>query len=66
MSKIDEVFQERLGTLKNFKAKIHVDSTATPRFCKAQSVLYALRVKVDEELEYLVKEGTLEPVQLAD
>ena len=60
------VFQEGLGTLKNFEAKIHVDPNATPRFCKARSVPYALRGKVEEEIERLVKEGTLEPVHVAD
>ena len=60
------VFQEGLGTLKNFEAKIHVDPKANPRFCKARTVPYAMREKVEVELERLVKEGTLEPVQLAD
>ena len=60
------VFQEGLGTLKNFEAKIHVDPKANPRFCKARTVPYAVREKVEVELERLVKEGTLEPVQLAD
>ena len=58
------VFGGGLGTLKNFEAKIH-DPNATPRFCKARSVPYALR-KVEEELERLVREGTLEPIQVAD
>lgn len=35
LDKHQEVFQKGLGTLKNFKAKIHVDPDAAPRFCKA-------------------------------
>ena len=66
LNKYPDVFREGLGTLKNFEAKIHVDTNATPRFCKARTVPYAMRGKVEEELERLVREGTLEPVQLAD
>lgn len=36
------LFQPRLGTLKGYKAKIHVDSTATPKFSKARPVPYAM------------------------
>ena len=63
---IRRCFEKGLGTLKNFKAKIHIDPKATPRFCKARTVPFAMRSKVEEELERLVKEGSLEPVQLAD
>ena len=37
-----QVFKEELGTLKGYKAAIHVDPTATPRFCKERTVPYAL------------------------
>ena len=30
-----DVFQPELGMMKDFKAKIFVDPTVTPRFCKA-------------------------------
>ena len=52
--------------LKNFEDKIHVNPDATPRFCKARSVPYAMREKVEEELKRLVGEGTLELVQVTD
>jgi len=59
-------FQEGLGTLCGFKAEIYVDEGARPKFCKAWTVPYSLRVKVEEELDCLVKEGILEPVQFAE
>ena len=31
------VFHEELGTLQGFEAKIYVDPTARPVFCKARS-----------------------------
>ncbi len=61
-----DVFQEGLGTMKGYEAKIYVDPEARPRFCKARSVPYAMRAKVEEELERLVAEGVLEPVQFSE
>ena len=44
------------------KAKIEVDPSAQPRYCKARTLPYAMRPRVEEELERLVTEGILEPV----
>ena len=66
LDKHRSVFQDGLDTLKNFEAKIHVEPLAIPRFCKAKTVPYAMREKVEEEQEWLVKEGTPKPVQMAD
>ena len=59
------VFQEGLGTLKGY-AQLHVGPEATPKFCRARTVPYAMRVKVEQKLDCLVMEGNLEPVQFAD
>ena len=45
------VFQEGLGTLKGYQAKIYVDPDAVPRFQPTRSVPYALRDKVNQELK---------------
>ena len=66
LKKYGAVFQEGLGTLQGYEAKIHIDSNARPRFCRARTVPYALRDKVETELERLQAEGTLEPVEVAD
>ncbi len=60
------IFNDELGTLKGFKAKIHVDPSITPRFSKARPVPYAMRELVEEELDRLTQQGVLEPVQFAD
>ena len=60
------VFEPGLGTLQGYKAKIHMDPGAQPKYCKAWSVPYAMRGKVKEELKRLVSEGIIEPVHFAD
>ena len=57
---------EGLGELKGHKAKILIDPNAQPRYCKARPVPYALKEKVDQELDRLQREGIIEPVQFAE
>ena len=61
-----ELFEEGLGTLKGTTAKIHVDPTATPMFYKARPVPYALREKIELDLERLERAGTIQPVQYSE
>ena len=56
------MFHEELGTFSGPKAKIYVADDASPKYCKARPVPYALREKVEKELERLQEEGTIEPV----
>ena len=58
----EDVFQPGLGEYKGFQARIDVDPEATPRFQKARTVPYSQRALADQELDRLVREGTLEPV----
>ena len=60
-----EVFQEGLGTLRGYSANIHVDPSAMPKFCKPCGIPYAYKLKVKEELDQLVKQGIIEPVQFS-
>ena len=60
------MFEPGLVALQGYKAKIHVDPGAQPKHCKAWLVPYAIRGNVEEELEHLVSEGIIEPVQFAD
>ena len=60
------VFKDKLRLVKDVAAKIHVDATAQPRFYKPRTVPYALRAKVDQELEQLEHAGVIEPVQFSD
>ena len=66
LRKYQAIFQQSLGTLKGFKAHIHVDPAAKPKYCKARSIPYAFKAKVGEELDQLVKERILEPLQSSE
>ena len=48
-----DVFKEGLETLNCTKAKIYVDPKAQPKYLKSRPVPYALKEKVEEELERL-------------
>jgi hypothetical protein len=61
-----KVFEESLGTIEGTKARIHVDPSSKPLYFKARPVPHALREKIEVELDRLVKEGTLEPVEFSE
>ena len=42
-----DVFKDEVGTLRDQTAQIHLDPQAQPKFCRARSVPYALRAKVE-------------------
>ncbi len=66
IEKYAEIFQSGLGTFKGPDVAIEADPEATPRFCKARQLPYAMRNIVEKELDRLVSEGTLEKVEYAD
>ena len=66
LNKYPEVLKEGLGTLKGVKGHLVVDSNAEPVFFKPRTVPYALRDRVNAELDRLYKEGIIEPVSFSD
>ena len=63
LQRFTDVFMEGLGTLKGYEAKIHINPHVVPRFCMPRTLPYALRARVEDELERLVELGV---VQFAD
>ncbi|CAC5395318.1 unnamed protein product [Mytilus coruscus] len=61
-----EVFKDELGTVKGMKAKIYVGESAIPKYFKAHPLPYALKDKVEMELERLEKEGQFQQVEFSD
>ena len=64
LNRHSEIFNEELGLVKQ-TAKLQIESNAVPRFCKPRTVPYALRTKVEKELERLEKEGIIEPIKFS-
>ncbi|CAH2207977.1 jg821, partial [Pararge aegeria aegeria] len=61
-----EVFRDGLGTYKGNPVAIHVKSGANPRFLKARPVPYALRERVEKEIDRLEREGVLRAVSFSE
>lgn len=66
LKKHSSLFREQLGTLKDASAKLFVPLQAQPRFYKPRPVAYALKSKVEKELDRLQEAGIIKPVQFSD
>ena len=66
LQKHGTIFREELGLVKGVTARLQVESEATPIFCKARTVPYALRGKIKQELQRLEKQGVPEKVEFAE
>ena len=60
------LLKQELGCVTETKARINIDPTASPRYCKARTVPYALRERVEGELDRLVTQGVIEPVRYSE
>ena len=59
LKKYKTVFSDQLGTVKFFTTKLVLRDDTTPKFCKARSVPYSLRAKVEVEIDRLQDTGIL-------
>ena len=60
LTKYGEVFADELGTMQHFQAKVTVAKDASPKFHRARPVPYALKSKVEEELDRLKRDDIIE------
>jgi hypothetical protein len=49
LGKHEQIFKEGMGTVKGIRASLKLKEGAQPKFCKARSVAYSLKPKVEEE-----------------
>ena len=63
LTKYKSVFTEDNGKIKGMKATLTLKENAQAKFCKARPVPYALKEKVEQELE---KEGIIQKVDHSD
>ncbi len=59
LNKYTDVFAPGLGKLKDCQIDLHMDAQVQPWFYKARSVPYALKAKVEAELERPQTEGII-------
>ena len=61
-----KLFDGKLGTIKGFTAELKVKENAPPQYFKPRTVPFALRDKVEAEIQRLEKEGVLRKVESSD
>ena len=66
LEKYGTMFEDRIGKINGYKAKIHLKKNQVPKFSKARSVPFALQDAVNSELERLENEGILKSVPFSD
>ena len=55
LQSFESIFKEELGTYIGDKAKIYIDSSIAPKFCKARPLPYAVREMVEKELHITIR-----------
>ena len=66
LKKYKSVFTEQPGKVKGVQATLTLKENAQPKFCKARPVPYALKERVEKELERLENEGIIQKVDHSD
>ena len=61
-----DLFTTGLGKLEGVTAKLYVDETVQPCYCKPRPVPLAMRAKVESELDRLQEEGVIRPVEFSE
>ena len=65
LAKYVDLFQPELGTFQETTVDLRVSPDAQPKFYKARAVPYILKEKIENELDRLLSQGVIEPVQFA-
>lgn len=64
LNQFQNIFNDGLGCC-SVKAHLHIKPNAIPKFCKARPLPFAFREAVEKDLDRLVTEGVLEPVNIS-
>jgi len=60
------IFEQRVGKIPGHKGSLQLREQAKPVFVKAREVPYALRAPVNQELDVLIRDGILTPIEKCD
>ncbi|XP_028164039.1 uncharacterized protein K02A2.6-like [Ostrinia furnacalis] len=66
VTKHNEVFKEGLGTYRGKPVTVHLKPEARPKFLKARPVPFAIKDRVEKEIDRLVEEGVLRSESYSD
>ena len=66
LNKYSTLFSESSDTIKGVQAHIHVKPDAKPKYFKARPLLYILKKKVDDEINRLLTQKIIEPVETSE
>ncbi|XP_060810604.1 uncharacterized protein K02A2.6-like [Amyelois transitella] len=66
LAKFSNLWRDELGAFNKFKVKLQLKDNSNPKYFKPRSVPFALREKVEQEIDRLVKLGILVPVNHSD
>ena len=66
LSKYGSIFRDGIGKVKGVKASLTLKKDAKPKFLKARPVPYALKPKIEQELENLERQGIISKANTSD
>ncbi|GFV76419.1 retrovirus-related Pol polyprotein from transposon 412 [Trichonephila clavipes] len=55
-----DIFDDKLGEINNYEAKLKLRHGVKPIFCRVRTVPFALKGRVENEIDRLEKEGIIE------
>ncbi|GFO04468.1 Pol polyprotein [Plakobranchus ocellatus] len=61
-----DVFSDGIGTIKGIHGTLVLKNDFRPKFCKARPMPYALKKKVEQELDNLERQGIISSVKSSD
>ena len=62
LNNFDDLFSDNLGTITNFEASLEVHPDSHPKFFKPRPVPFAIKAAIEEELDRLEANGSIEKV----
>ncbi|CAK1578403.1 unnamed protein product [Parnassius mnemosyne] len=66
LNKYNTVFREGLGTYRGNPVNIQIKPNTVPKFLKARPVPFALKERIEKEIDRLVGEGVLRPISFSE
>ncbi|GFV67477.1 uncharacterized protein K02A2.6 [Trichonephila clavipes] len=61
-----DIFDDKLGEINNYEAKLKLRYGVKPIFCRVRTVPFALKGRVENEIDRLEKEGIIEKVDSSE